>query len=112
MIAGVVGCGDHVPVIVAGIHQRDHAGLAGHPLLLLAAYRPAEAGSELEHALEVLARRSLARLALAGLPVPDAAELITSVAGAGSVILRGLEDIRWAANDRGVAALPGRPDQS
>jgi hypothetical protein len=31
--------------------------------------------------------------------------------GAGSVILRGLEDIRWAANDRGVAALPGRPDQ-
>jgi len=24
---------------------------------------------------------------------------------------RGLEDIRWAANDRGVAALPGRPDQ-
>jgi hypothetical protein len=24
---------------------------------------------------------------------------------------RGLEDIRWAANDRGMAALPGRPDQ-
>ena len=33
------------------------AGLAGSPLLLMAAYRPAEAGGELQQALAVLARR-------------------------------------------------------
>ena len=57
------------------------AGLAGSPLLLMAAYRPAEAGGELEQALAVLARRSPARLPLAGLPAPDAAALISSVYG-------------------------------
>ena len=56
------------------------AGLAGSPLLLMAAYRPAEAGAELEQALAVLARRSPARLALA-VPAPDAAALISSVYG-------------------------------
>jgi DNA-binding SARP family transcriptional activator len=57
------------------------AGLAGLPLLLMAAYRPAEAGGELEQALAVLARRSPARLPLTGLPAPDAAALISSVFG-------------------------------
>ena len=57
------------------------AGLAGSPLLLIAAYRPAESGGELEQALAVLARRSPARLSLAGLPAPDAAALISSVYG-------------------------------
>ena len=47
----------------------------------MAAYRPAEAGGELEQALAVLARRSPARLPLAGLPAPDAAALISSVYG-------------------------------
>jgi predicted ATPase len=56
-------------------------GLAGAPLLLVAAYRPAEAANELEQALAVLARRSPARLALSGLPAADAATLISSVYG-------------------------------
>ena len=57
-------------------------GSAGVPLLLVAAYRPAEAADELEQALAVLARRSPARLALSGLPAADAATLISSVYGA------------------------------
>jgi hypothetical protein len=57
------------------------AGLAGSPLLLIAAYRPAEASGELDQALAALARRSPARLPLAGLPAPDAAALVSSVYG-------------------------------
>ena len=80
-----------VAVLLDDLHQADAetlalletaaAGLAGSPLLLMAAYRPAEASGELEQALAVLARRSPARLSLAGLPAPDAATLITSVYG-------------------------------
>jgi DNA-binding SARP family transcriptional activator len=80
-----------VAVLLDDLHQADAetlalletvaAGLAGSPLLLMAAYRPAEAGGELEQALAVLARRSPARLPLAGLPAPDAAALISSVYG-------------------------------
>jgi AAA ATPase domain len=80
-----------VAVLLDDLHQADaetlallettSAGLAGSPLLLMAAYRPAEAGGELEQALAVLARRSPARLPLAGLPAPDAAALISSVYG-------------------------------
>ena len=80
-----------VAVLLDDLHQADAetlalletvaAGLAGSPLLLMAAYRPAEASGELEQALAVLARRSPARLPLAGLPAPDAAALISSVYG-------------------------------
>ena len=80
-----------VAVLLDDLHQADAetlalletvaAGLAGSSLLLMAAYRPAEAGGELEQALAVLARRSPARLPLAGLPAPDAAALISSVYG-------------------------------
>ena len=80
-----------VAVLLDDLHQADAetlalletvaAGLAGSPLLLMTAYRPAEAGGELEQALAVLARRSPARLPLAGLPAPDAAALISSVYG-------------------------------
>ena len=80
-----------VAVILDDLHQADAetrglletvaTGLAGSRLLLMAAYRPAEAGTALEQALAVLARRSPVRLALAGLPVPDAAALIGSVYG-------------------------------
>jgi hypothetical protein len=80
-----------VAVLLDDLHQADAetlalletaaAGLAGSRLLLIAAYRPADAGDRLEQALAVLARRSPARLALAGLPVPDAAALIGSVYG-------------------------------
>ena len=80
-----------VAVLLDDLHQADAetlalletvaAGLAGSRLLLMAAYRPAEAGGELEQALAVLARRSPARLPLAGLPAPDAAALISSVYG-------------------------------
>ena len=80
-----------VAVLLDDLHQADAetlarletvaAGLAGSPLLLMAAYRPAEAGGELEQALAVLARRSPARLPLAGLPALDAAALISSVYG-------------------------------
>ena len=56
------------------------AGLAGSPLLLIAAYRPAEASGELDQALAALARRSPVRLPLAGLPAPDAAALVSSAA--------------------------------
>ena len=80
-----------VAVLLDDLHQADAetlalletvaAGLAGSPLLLMTAYRPAEAGGELEQALGVLARRSPARLPLAGLPAPDAAALISSVYG-------------------------------
>ena len=81
-----------VAVLLDDLHQADTetlalletvaAGLAGagSPLLLMAAYRPAEAGG-LEQALAVLARRSPARLPLEGLPAPDAAALISSVYG-------------------------------
>ena len=55
------------------------AGLAGQPVLVLAAYRPAETSAELEQALAALARRSPARLALAGLSEADAAVLVSSV---------------------------------
>src|SRR6185369_17210732 len=57
-----------VAVLLDDLHQADAetlalletvaAGLAGSPLLLMAAYRPAEAAGELEQALAVLARRS------------------------------------------------------
>jgi hypothetical protein len=80
-----------VAVLLDDLHQADAetlalletvaAGLAGSPLLLMAAYRPAEVGGGLEQALAVLARRSPARLPLAGLPAPDAAALISSVYG-------------------------------
>jgi DNA-binding SARP family transcriptional activator len=94
-----------VAVLLDDLHQADAetlalletvaAGLAGSPLLLMAAYRPAEVGGELEQALAVLARRSPARLPLAGLPAPDAAALISSVYG-GPVE----EDIVQALADR------------
>ena len=70
-------------VLLDDLHQADAdtlalletvaSGLAGagSSLLLMAAYRPAEAGG-LEQALAVLARRSPARLPLEGLPAPDA----------------------------------------
>jgi DNA-binding SARP family transcriptional activator len=80
-----------VAVLLDDVHQADAetlalletvaAGLAGSPLLLMAAYRPAETSGELEQALAALARRSPARLPLAGLPAPDAATLISSVYG-------------------------------
>ena len=80
-----------VAVLLDDLHQADAetlalletvaAALAGSPLLLMTAYRPAEASGELEQALAVLARRSPARLPLAGLPAPDAATLISSVYG-------------------------------
>ena len=80
-----------VAVLLDDLHQADAetlalletvaAGLGGSPLLLMAAYRPAAAGGELEQALAVLARRSPARLPLAGLPASDAAVLISSVYG-------------------------------
>ena len=79
-----------VAVLLDDLHQADTetlalletvaTGLAGSPLLLMAAYRPAEAGG-LEQALAILARRSPARLSLEGLPAPDAAALISSVYG-------------------------------
>ena len=79
-------------VLLDDLHQADAdtlalletvaSGLAGagSSLLLMAAYRPAEAGG-LEQALAVLARRSPARLPLEGLPAPEAAALISSVYG-------------------------------
>ena len=80
-----------VAVLLDDLHQADaetlalletaSAGLAGSPLLLMAAYRPAEASGELEQTLAVLARRSPARLPLAGLSPSDAAALISSVYG-------------------------------
>ena len=91
-----------VAVLLDDLHRADAetlalletvaAGLAGSPLLLMAAYRPAEAGGELEQALAVLARRSPARLPLAGLPAPDAAALISSVDGGPS---RSTSSRRW-----------------
>jgi len=80
-----------VAVLLDDLHQADAetlamletvaAALPGSPLLLMAAYRPTEAGGELEQALAVLARRSPARLPLEGLPAPDTATLISSVYG-------------------------------
>ena len=59
-------------VLLDDLHQADAetlalletvaAGLAGSPLLLIPAYRPAETSGELDQALAALARRSPARL--------------------------------------------------
>jgi DNA-binding SARP family transcriptional activator len=80
-----------VAVVIDDLHQADTetlalletvaTGLTGSPLLLMAAYRPAEANGGLEQSLAVLARRSPDRLPLDGLPAPDAGRLISSVYG-------------------------------
>ncbi|MDP9819080.1 ATP-binding protein [Spirilliplanes yamanashiensis] len=55
--------------------------LAGAPVLLLGAYRPAEGGEALEETLAHLARRSPERLGLGGLAAPDVAALVAAVHG-------------------------------
>ena len=80
-----------VAVLLDDLHNADaetlalleavSADLAGCPLLLMGAYRAADAGPGLEETLAVLARRSPARVALAGLPLADAATLVGAVHG-------------------------------
>lgn len=55
------------------------AELAGSPVLLAAAYRPADAGGRLDDLLAVLARRTPLRLGLPGLTPPDVATLVQAV---------------------------------
>ena len=55
------------------------AGLAGSPVLLTAAYRPADADGRLDDVLAALARRTPLRLNLPGLPPPDVAALVQLV---------------------------------
>lgn len=55
------------------------AELAGSPVLLAAAYRPADAGRRLDDVLAALARRTPLRLNLPGLPPPDVAALVQLV---------------------------------
>ena len=55
------------------------AELAGSPVLLAAAYRPAEAGGRLDDLLAALARRTPLRLNLPGLPPSDVATLVQAV---------------------------------
>jgi DNA-binding SARP family transcriptional activator len=52
------------------------AELAGSPVLLAAAYRPADADGRLDDVLAALARRTPLRLNLPGLPPPDVAALV------------------------------------
>ena len=53
--------------------------LAGSPVLLAAAYRPADADGRLDDLLAVLARRTPLRLNLPGLPPSDVAALVQAV---------------------------------
>jgi len=53
--------------------------LAGSPVLVVGAYRPADAGDRLEKLLAVLARRSPLRLALGGLPPTDVGTLVRAI---------------------------------
>ena len=79
-----------VAVLIDDLHHADAetlalletlaAELAGAALLIATAYRPSEV-SGLEQTLAVLARRSPARLALAGLPGPDVAVLVRALHG-------------------------------
>ena len=55
------------------------AELAGSPVLLAAAYRPADAGGRLDDLLAALARRTPLRLNLPGLPPSDVAALVQAV---------------------------------
>jgi hypothetical protein len=57
------------------------AGLAGAPVLLVAAYRAEQPDGPLAEALAELARYSPHRVGLDGLPTADAAHLVTAVAG-------------------------------
>ena len=55
--------------------------LAAAPVLVVAAFRPADAAGRLEETLAVLARRSPQRLALGGLSPPEVGELARAVLG-------------------------------
>ena len=55
------------------------AELAGSPVLLAVAYRPADAGGRLDDLLAALARRTPLRLNLPGLPPSDVAALVQAV---------------------------------
>ncbi|MEU5309363.1 AAA family ATPase [Streptomyces sp. NPDC021562] len=77
-------------VLVDDLHRADGetlalleraAELVGSPVLLIVAYRPADAADRLTKTLAELAHRSPYRLALGGLPLPDVATLVGAVCG-------------------------------
>ncbi|MEU3519457.1 BTAD domain-containing putative transcriptional regulator [Streptomyces sp. NPDC006654] len=77
-------------VLVDDLHRADGetlalleraAELVGAPVLLIVAYRPADAADRLTKTLAELAHRSPCRLALGGLPLPDVATLVGAVCG-------------------------------
>ncbi|MEU2424753.1 BTAD domain-containing putative transcriptional regulator [Streptomyces sp. NPDC007851] len=77
-------------VVVDDLHRADGetlalleraAELVGSPVLVIAAYRPADAADRLTKTLAELAHRSPYRLALGGLPLPDVATLVGAVCG-------------------------------
>jgi hypothetical protein len=78
-------------VVLDDLHRADEEtltmlanaadGVTGTPLLLVAAYRPAEVGDQLEETFAALARHAPARLRLGGLDAVQAARLVREVAG-------------------------------
>jgi hypothetical protein len=81
--------GAPLAVILDDMHNADEesralletlaTGLAGHPVLLVAAYRPDDADGRLDDLLATLARRTPLRLGLSGLPPADVAALVRAV---------------------------------
>ncbi|MFD4560561.1 BTAD domain-containing putative transcriptional regulator [Streptomyces sp. NPDC058469] len=78
-------------VIIDDLHRADGetlalleraADLCGAPVLVIAAYRPVDAGERLTKTLAELARHSPHRLALRGLAPHDVGTLVTAVCGA------------------------------
>ncbi|MEW1773094.1 BTAD domain-containing putative transcriptional regulator [Streptomyces sp. NPDC086777] len=77
-------------VVLDDLHRADGetlalleraAELVGSPVLVIAAYRPADAADRLTKTLAELAHRSPHRLALGGLPLPDVDTLVGAVCG-------------------------------
>ncbi|MER7187723.1 hypothetical protein ABT404_51120, partial [Streptomyces hyaluromycini] len=77
-------------VVLDDLHRADGetlalleraAELVGSAVLVIAAYRPADAADRLTKTLAELAHRSPFRLALGGLPLPDVATLVGAVCG-------------------------------
>ncbi|MFJ8495420.1 AAA family ATPase [Streptomyces sp. NPDC094038] len=78
-------------VVVDDLHRADSetlallertAGLAGSPVLVITAYRPADAGDRLTKTLAELAHRSPLRLVLDGLPLRDVDTMVKNLCGA------------------------------
>jgi DNA-binding SARP family transcriptional activator len=92
VVAWLAGATDRpLAVVLDDLHRADEEtlallasvadGVTGVPLLLVAAYRPAEVGERLEETFAALARHAPTRLRLGGLEPAQAARLVRDVAG-------------------------------